>query len=142
MRNRHNHPFSQFEAFANVLNDVLGGESSTMKTTSKHEPAINILEGENDYHIEVAAPGLSKEDFDITIDKDQLTVKVQKEDKALEGKAIKSEFNFNSFKRSFHLSEDIDRSKISANYDKGILFIRLEKKEEAIEKGPLSIEIS
>ena len=135
---KHQNPFS---AFSSVFNDLFDMPEMSHYFDSSR-PSVNILEGDQSYTIEIAAPGLEKEDFDIQVNKDQLTVSVDKEARESNGSKIKSEFDFNSFKRSFHLSEDIDRTKIGASYDKGILFINMEKKEAHKEEGPVSINIS
>jgi HSP20 family protein len=135
---KHQNPFS---AFSSVFNDLFEmPEMSHYFDTSS--PSVNILEGDQSYTIEIAAPGLEKEDFDIQVNKDQLTVSVDKAARESNGSKIQSEFDFNSFKRSFHLSEDIDRTKIGATYDKGILFINMDKLEAQKEEGPVSIPIS
>jgi HSP20 family protein len=99
-------------------------------------PATNIIEQDDKYRIEMVAPGMAKEDFDIKIEKDQLTVSVTIEDKASEdkedGKIIRSEFSKQSFSRSFHLSDEIDTDSIQAKYDLGILHIDLHKKAEVV----------
>jgi len=101
--------------------------------------------------VHLAAPGLQKEDFEIKVEKDQLIVKVTKENKVNdednckendELKFRRREFNYNSFKKSFHLPKTIDSEAIGAAYEDGILKITLNKKEEAKEKAPRTITIS
>ncbi len=96
-------------------------------------PAVNISETEGYYHIELAAPGLKKEDFKIALDKDVLSIsaEVKTEDKQ-EGKKInRKEYSYSSFVRSFNLPELVDHAHIDANYTDGILKIDIAKKEEA-----------
>lgn len=100
---------------------------------SKTVPAVNIIENENNFQIEVAAPGLEKENFNITVDDDVLTisseVKNEKEEKDNKGKFTKREFSYHSFKRSFTLDpETIDAENIQASYEKGVLNINVPKK--------------
>ena len=88
-------------------------------------------------------PGLSKSDFEINVEKDVLTVsaKVEKENEE-SVKYSRKEFNYNEFKRTFHLPETIDTSKIEANFNNGILTLTLAKKEEAKELPPRKIAIT
>jgi len=113
---------------------------------SLSRPGVNILEEDEAFVVELAAPGLEKSDFDIKVDKDQLIVKVTKstkeeETKADEPKYRRREFNYSSFSRSFHLPETINTESIDAAYENGVLKITLTKKEEAKEKEPRSIVI-
>jgi HSP20 family protein len=98
--------------------------------TQHFRPAVNISEQENHYVIDVVAPGLSKEDFDVKIEKDLLTISAKKENIVNEGeKQIRREFLFTQFERSFHLNEKIDAEQIAAHYENGILKLTLTKKE-------------
>ncbi|WP_316836707.1 Hsp20/alpha crystallin family protein [Pedobacter nutrimenti] len=95
-------------------------------------PGVNILESDADYKIELAAPGLNKEDFQINLKKDTLSVwaekKVGEEDKK---EYTRREFDYFSFARSFVLPESVDGDKISAEYTNGILNITIGKKDES-----------
>jgi HSP20 family protein len=109
-------------------------------------PSINVKEHKNDFQIEVAAPGFTKKDFEVSISDDVLTIsaesKQEKEEK--EENYSRREFFHNSFTRTFTLPKSIDLKKnIKAKYDNGILSIHLEKMEAAksIEKKKM-IEIS
>jgi HSP20 family protein len=92
-------------------------------------PSVNIKEGEQEYSIEVAAPGLEKEDFNIQIENDQLKISAQKSAKQEEKteKYTRREFNFSSFTRTFALPENINQEQIKASYDKGVLTLQLPK---------------
>ena len=94
---------------------------------------MNIAETENEFHIELAVPGLKKEDFKINLDKDVLSVSADKKTKNTEeGKRFsKREYSYNSFTRSFTLPEVADHTKIEAEYTDGILKLNVAKKEEA-----------
>lgn len=124
--------------FGSSLSDFLGTEFTSSN------PSVNIVENTDDYKIEVAAPGLGKEDFSIEVDNDNLVVSAAKEtttEDNQEGKYTRREFNYSSFKRSFHLSEEINRDAINASYENGVLTITLAKKDEAIKKAPKTVEI-
>lgn len=96
-------------------------------------PSVNIYEGETEYKIELAAPGLSKEDFKIDLKKDNLSVWAEKKpaEGAIQKDYSRKEFDYTSFARSFVLPEGVDSDKISAEYVNGILNITIGKKDEA-----------
>jgi HSP20 family protein len=102
------------------------------------------MENEKDYELELAVPGRKKEDFNIEIDKDVLTIssEIKYEDEAKEENYTRREFGFSSFKRAFTLPETIDSDKIEANYEDGLLKFVLPKKEEALPKPKRMIELS
>lgn len=107
-------------------------------------PLVNVAEHPTEFKLEVAAPGLTKEDFKISVEKDQLTLSTNKESKSEDTKENYSrrEFNFTSFKRSFYLPETVNTEAIAANYESGILTLTLPKKEEAKEKGPRIVAVA
>jgi len=107
-------------------------------------PAVNIVESKHEYRIDVAAPGLNKEDFRINIEKNVLTVSSEKEEKREENdeKIMRKEFSYYSFKRCFSLPETVNADKIKANHKDGILQIVVPKREEAKEKPAREIKIS
>ncbi len=118
-------------------NYQVGSNNGTM-------PAVNVVEQENEFTIDVAAPGLSKNDFRINLEDNVLTVSSeQKEEKNEEKKNyVRREFSYSTFKRSFQLPETVDADKIKAGHEAGILTIHIPKKEEVLEKAPKQIEIS
>lgn len=109
-------------------------------------PAVNVLEDENSFKIELAAPGLKKEDFKINVHENVLTIsaeqKTESEENKNDGKYTRKEFNYSSFKRSFTLPKTVDGDKIVASYNEGVLGLSLPKKEEAKPKEPRSIEVA
>lgn len=107
-------------------------------------PAVNIIEGKDEFRIEVAAPGLNKEDFKIQLDNNVMTVSSEKEEKHEENdeKVMRREFSYCSFRRSFSLPETVNADKIKANHKDGILQIVIPKREEAKEKPAREIKIS
>jgi HSP20 family protein len=107
-------------------------------------PAVNVIEGSEGFKIEVAAPGLRKSDFKLNLEKNQLTISAQKEQKEgeTEGKYTRQEFKYASFQRTFTLPNSIDGERIAAHYADGILSVTLPKREEAKEKPAREIEIA
>ena len=101
---------------------------------NKTLPAVNIKETDNDFHIEVAAPGLNKKDFNINLDKNILTISYKHEDKNKDAgnEYTYRQFSFHSFERSFRLPENkVNADKIEAKYDNGILYLVIAKLKEA-----------
>lgn len=107
-------------------------------------PAVNVVENEEGFRIEVAAPGLQKSDFKLNLEKNQLTISAEKEQKE-ENKTEKytrKEFRYSSFQRTFTLPNTVDGDRIEATYADGILNIALPKREEAKEKPARQIEVA
>ena len=98
-------------------------------------PPVNIHETADAYHLELSAPGRSKEDFKLAVEGGQLTVSFEKKEdtKTEDYKTIRKEFSFKSFKRSFNLDDRINADGIQAKYDNGVLKLLLPKKEQAKE---------
>lgn len=106
-------------------------------------PKVNILEDENGYTVEMAAPGMEKSDFQVQLDQNLMTISSEKkvDDRQNRGNYTKREFAYESFTRSFTLPESADGGKISARYENGILTVSIPKKEEAKPKPVKSINI-
>jgi HSP20 family protein len=106
-------------------------------------PAVNIIEGKDDYRIEVAAPGLDKKDFKIDLDNRVLTISSEREEKneVTEDKYMRREFSYTSFTRSFVLPDAADIEKISASHKEGILNVTIPKRDEAKVKPAKQINI-
>ena len=95
-------------------------------------PHVNIYEGANEYKIELAAPGLNKEDFKIDLKKDNLSIWAEKKvDADAQKDYTRKEFEYSSFARSFILPEGVDADKISAEYINGVLNITIGKLDDA-----------
>jgi HSP20 family protein len=107
-------------------------------------PAVNIVESKDEYRIEVAAPGLNKEDFHIQLDNHVMTVSSEKEENREEKdeKVMRKEFSYSTFRRCFSLPETVNAEKIRANHKDGILQIIVPKREESKEKPAREIKIS
>jgi HSP20 family protein len=139
---RHKRPHFQTlpNAFDELFQDWTQGSLAKSKSVS-----VNVIENENEYKIEVVAPGFSKSDFSIDLDNNMLTIStVKKEHKEeLEPKYTRREYRFDAFKRSFELPENtVEAENISAKYDAGILKITLPKKEEVKPQPIKKIDIA
>lgn len=119
--------------------DWLGG----MQNFNANVPAVNIKETDTSFGIELAAPGKTKEDFNIEIDHNVLTISSEEksEKEANQGKYTRKEFNYSSFRRAFTLPETVNTDSINATYENGVLHVALPKKEEALPKPKRLIEI-
>jgi len=96
---------------------------------------VNIHETAGAFHLELNAPGRSKEDFKLNVENGLLTISFEKkeENKTEEHKTIRKEFSAHSFKRSFNFDDQIDIEKIQAKYENGLLKLFLPKKEKVSE---------
>ena len=109
-------------------------------------PSVNIKETENSYKVEMAAPGMKKQDFKIELDNNVLTISSEKSEESQEGNGnerySRREFSYQSFQRSFTLPKEVvDEDKIEAHYREGVLQLNIPKKEKAKQKPPRKIEI-
>ena len=117
-----------FNDVYSLLNDSVLSDKFAVRT-----PAVNIAETENEFEIELAVPGLKKEDFKINLEKNVLSVSAEKKaEEVNENKKFsKREYSYSSFTRSFTLPQSADQNKIEADYTDGILKLTIAKKEEA-----------
>ncbi len=106
-------------------------------------PPVNIASNETGFELELIVPGIRKEDLNIEIDADVLTVSVEVKNTSAEGdkEYTRREFSLSRFSRSFTLPETVNTEKIEVNYEDGILAFRLPKKEEALPKPKRVIEL-
>lgn len=136
-----------FPAFGNLLNDFFEPEAAMrMNNLLGYTtlPKVNIKEDDSSFVVEVAAPGMSKSDFNINLDHNVLTISAEKkEDKKEEdGKFTRREFAYRSFQRSFTMPETADGDKINARYENGVLYLSIPKKKEENIQTPRTIDIS
>ena len=129
------------------LVDELFNQDRRLRTSSisSTTPAVNIIEQDTQFLIELAAPGNKKEDFEIEIEDGILSISSSsnKEDNTSEKETFtRHEFSYNSFRRSFTIPESVDVSSIEATYSEGVLLIKLLKLEEALPQPKKLIKIS
>jgi len=108
-------------------------------------PAMNVKENDDNFEIELAAPGFSKNDFNVTMDNNGLHISAEnsKKEEEIEEGYLRKEFSYNSFRRSLRLPESINQNKeVKATYKNGILKLNLLKKEEAKILPEKVIEVS
>ncbi|QEC52539.1 heat shock protein Hsp20 [Anseongella ginsenosidimutans] len=118
--------------------------NNNFSSTSTTVPSVNIKENMDNFVVELAAPGMKKEDFEVSLDGNLLTISSQRrqEDEKRESGYTRREFSYQSFQRSFSLPKDVvDEDQIRATYKDGLLHLTIPKKEEAKRLAPRRIEI-
>jgi len=120
----------------------LENNSSTNTTI----PAINVKETNDNFEVEVAAPGMTKKDFKVELNGNMLTISSEKQNEWQENeneRYTRREFSYQSFQRTFQLPKDVvDEDKIQAKYENGLLHLTIPKKEHAKQRPPRMIEIA
>ena len=127
-----------FEGTLNRLVDNLFTELPVLfrqnfdETVTKGSVPVNVKESEKGYEMEFVAPGFSKEDFKVSVERNLLTVSTERKDENNQEpkKQIRREYSYRSFKRTFTLDEKIDATNISASYINGVLILNLPRKAE------------
>lgn len=135
--------------FAKVVNDFFNDDfgknlDESLSIWNGTQPAVNVKEDTDGFSLSVAAPGYAKEDIEVKVDDNILTVSSEKKEENTEKegeKFTRREFKYAAFKRTFTLPETVDATNISANYENGILHINIPKKEEAKPLPARTIEI-
>lgn len=128
-----------------IFNDFF--DNDWMMKANSTAPAINVIESENNYKVELAAPGMTKEDFNVRIDEDNnLVISMEKKNENQEekkdGRYLRREFSYTKFQQTMILPENVDKENISAQVENGVLMIELPKlSEEEIKKAEKQIEV-
>ena len=125
--------------------DLFDWNDKNFTAIGSNLPSVNLKETDNKLQVELAAPGMKKEDFKVEIDNNMLVIssekKEEKEEKRKKDNYVRKEFNYQSFCRTFTLPEYIDESKVEASYKDGILHIDIAKKENIQKKAHKTIAI-
>ena len=127
-----------------IFNDFFAND--WMNRTSATAPAINVIEDDKDYKVEVAAPGMKKEDFNVNVTDDNYLVltmekKNETKDEDKKRKYLRREFSYHKFEQSLALPEDVNKDEIKASVNDGILTIEIPK-VKACEKKPTVKQIA
>lgn len=142
---------SYFPSFPSLIDnlfsrDLMDWSNLNYSSTNTTLPAVNIRENENEFVIEVAAPGMKKENFKLNLENDRLTISSEmksEKEKRENGTYTRREFSYQSFQRSFTIPENVvDGDQIAASYQDGILHITLPKREEVKPKPAREIRIA
>ena len=121
-----------------IFNDFFAND--WMTRTNATAPAINVIEDEKDYKVEVAAPGMNKEDFKVNVTDDNYLVltmekKNESKDEDKKRKYLRREFSYHKFEQSLALPEDVNKDEIKASVNDGVLTIDIPK-VKVTEKQP------
>ena len=128
-----------------IFNDFF--DNSWMERTNYTAPAINVIENEKEYDVELAAPGLTKEDFQVHVDEDNNLVinmekKAENHEKKHQGRYLRREFSYEKYQQMLTLPEDAEADKIEAKVEHGVLNVHIPKKENVdVQKAVKQIEI-
>ncbi len=133
--------------FSDFFNrDLFDSSGSNFSNTGTTLPAVNIKETKENFEVEMAAPGMTKNDFKVELDGNLLTITSETNNQLEENEGdrySRKEFSYQSFQRSFTLPKDVvDADKINAKYEDDVLRLLIPKKEEAKQKPPRLIQIS
>ena len=123
-----------------IFNDFF--DNSWMERPTYTAPAINVIETEKEYDVELAAPGLDKEDFKVHVDEDNnLHIEMEKKTENKEGnkrgRYLRREFSYEKFQQTLLLPDDVDAEKIEAKVEKGVLNVHLPKLEKIEKPNPV-----
>ena len=121
-------------------------DTDFMPRVNATAPAINVKESEKDYTVELAAPGLTKDDFNVNIDHDgNLHIKIENKSNSKEedkkSHYLRREFSYSKYEQTLLLPDDVEKDKISASVNNGVLTVDLPKIEKKVEKATRQIEI-
>lgn len=137
--------FSEQNWLPSVFNDFFGNDWVVKANATA--PSVNISEDDRNYVIEVAAPGMTKDDFKVNVDENNnLTIcmekKEEKKEEKKDKKYLRREFSYSKFQQTILLPENVEKDKISAKVEHGILSIEIPKvKEEEKQKTSKAIEV-
>ncbi|MGB0430030.1 MAG: Hsp20/alpha crystallin family protein [Bacteroidia bacterium] len=136
---RVNHPF--YSLFNDFFNDEIDRGFAASKNIT---PAVNVKEKETEFEVELVAPGYNKNDFNLKLNKDQLTISSETKEASEENegeKIIRREYKSSAFSRSFTLPQNVDIEKIEAKYENGLLKVVIPKLEKVNHDGSREIAI-
>jgi HSP20 family protein len=141
-----------FPSLSSFFDDFFDRDLMSRVATGTTVPAVNISEEDDRFEVQVAAPGLRKEDFKVNLDRNMLTISAEHQDERTDGngngnnnggkKMTRREFSYSSFQRSFTLPDNVDADNIRASYQDGLLTLTLPKREEAKRQEKREISIS
>ena len=125
--------------------DIFDWTDKNFSTMGSNLPSVNLKETDDKLEVELAAPGMKKEDFKVEIDNNMLMISSEKQEEKKEERKkdnyLRKEFSYQSFYRSFYLPEYIDENKVEASYKDGILHVAIAKKEGVKKLGHKTIAI-
>ena len=134
--------YNNNNVFPSLINEFFNDDFGMNFLNRSHSvPSVNSLENNDSFEIDLAVPGMKKEDFTIELNDKVLVISSETSNTMENDKMRLNEFNFSSFQRSFRIPDSVDHDKIKANYKNGILKIKLPKRKESITKPNRVINI-
>ena len=134
--------YNNNNVFPSLINEFFNDDFGMNFLNRSHSvPSVNSLENNDSFEIDLAVPGMKKEDFTIELNDKVLVISSETSNTIENDKMRLNEFNFSSFQRSFRVPDSVDHEKIKANYKNGILKIKLPKRKESISKPNRVINI-
>ena len=134
--------YNNNNVFPSLINEFFNDDFGMNFLNRSHSvPSVNSLENNDSFEIDLAVPGMKKEDFTIELNDKVLVISSETSNTMENDKMRLNEFNFSSFQRSFRVPDSVDQDKIKANYKNGILKIKLPKRKESISKPNRVINI-
>jgi len=134
--------YNNKNVFPSLINEFFNDDFGMNFLNRSHSvPSVNSLENNDSFEIDLAVPGMKKEDFNIELNDKVLVISSETSNTMENDKMRLNEFNFSSFQRSFRVPDSVDLDKIKANYKNGILKIKLPKRKESISKPNRVINI-
>ena len=134
--------YNNNNVFPSLINEFFNDDFGMNFLNRSHSvPSVNSLENNDSFEIDLAVPGMKKEDFTIELNDKVLVISSETSNTMENDKMRLNEFNFSSFQRSFRVPDSVDQDKIKANYKNGILKIKLPKRKESISKPSRVINI-
>ena len=134
--------YNNNNVFPSLINEFFNDDFGMNFLNRSHSvPSVNSVENNDSFEIDLAVPGMKKEDFTIELNDKILVISSETSNTIENDKMRLNEFNFSSFQRSFRVPDSVDQDKIKANYKNGILKIKLPKRKESISKPNRVINI-
>ena len=134
--------YNNNNVFPSLINEFFNDDFGMNFLNRSHSvPSVNSLENNDSFEIDLAVPGMKKEDFTIELNDKVLVISSETSNTMENDKMRLNEFNFSSFQRSFRVPDSVDQDKIKASYKNGILKIKLPKRKESISKPNRVINI-
>ena len=135
--------YNNNKVFPSLMNEFFNDDLRMNVINNNHSvPSVNSIENDNSFEIDLAVPGMKKDDFTIQLNDKVLVISSENTNHVENNSMSLNEFNYSSFQRSFIVPETVELDKIRANYKNGILKVKLPKKKDSIKKPNRVIDIS
>ncbi|MBT4237010.1 MAG: Hsp20/alpha crystallin family protein [Cryomorphaceae bacterium] len=135
--------YNNNKVFPSLMNQFFNDDLRMNVINNNHSvPSVNSIENDNSFEIDLAVPGMKKDDFTIQLNDKVLVISSENTNSVENNSMSLNEFNYSSFQRSFIVPETVELDKIKANYKNGILKVKLPKKKDSISKPNRVIDIS